>query len=319
MRKTFKIEPDPLRAIIGESPEIKKIKQIILKVAEGDFPVLIEGESGTGKELVALAIHKLSTRAKGAFVPVNCGAIPESLMESELFGYKRGAFTGAFRDHVGLFRAAHGGTLFLDEIVEIPTHIQVKLLRVLQDGVVRAIGDTKEYKTDVRIISATNTKTEEALKSGKLRYDLYYRLSFVLLKLPPLRERLEDLPLLVDHFIMRFNKQFKKRIRGISPEALEVLSYHQWPGNIRELENAIGRAFALSNSDIITLADLPPELRDGRELKAKESIVSVREAEKELIQRALIETNGNKTRAARLLGIGRKTLYMKMKKYNIKI
>lgn len=319
MRKTYKLEPEPLRAIIGESPEIRKIKQIILKVAEGDFPVLIEGESGTGKELVALAIHRLSARAKGAFVPVNCGAIPESLMESELFGYKRGAFTGAFRDHEGLFRSAHGGTLFLDEIVEIPTHIQVKLLRVLQDGVVRSIGDTKSYRTDVRIISATNTRTEEALKLGKLRYDLYYRLSFVLLRLPPLRERLEDLPLLVDHFIMLFNKQFKKKIRGISPEALEVLSYHQWPGNIRELENAIGRAFALTNSDVITLADLPPELRNGRELKTKESIVSVREAEKELIQRALIETNGNKTRAARLLGIGRKTLYIKMKKYNIKI
>ena len=190
---------------------------------------------------------------------------------------------------------------------------------MLQDGEVRAIGDTKSYKVDVRIIAATNTKIEDALASGKLRYDLYYRLSFVLLRLPPLRDRLDDLPLLVDHFILLFNKKFKKKIRGITPEALEALSYHQWPGNIRELENVIGRAFALSNSDVITVADLPPELKDGREIEVREGIISVREAEKELIQRALAETNGNKTKAAKLLGIGRKTLYMKMKKYNIKI
>lgn len=319
MRKTYKIEPEPLRRIVGESPQIKKIKQIILKVADGDFPVLIEGESGTGKELVALAIHNLSSRSKGPFVAVNCAAIPEGLIESELFGYKRGAFTGAIRDHEGLFRAAQGGTLFLDEIVEMPPRVQVKLLRALQDGEVRSIGETRSYRAQVRIIAATNTKIEDALSSGRLRYDLYYRLSFVLLRLPPLRDRLDDLPLLVDHFIILFNRKFRKKVRGITPEALDTLIYHQWPGNIRELENAIGRAFALSSSDIITLADLPQELKDGRELGVKEGIISVREAEKELIQRALTETNGNKTRAARLLGIGRKTLYVKMKKYNIKI
>jgi len=318
MRKVSS-EPDALKAIVGENPQIKKIKQMIIKVAKGDFPILIEGESGTGKELVARAIHALSPRRKAPFTAVNCGAIPESLMESELFGHKRGSFTGAIRDHEGLFRASHGGTLFLDEIVEMPPHIQVKLLRVLQDWEVRPLGDTKSEKVDVRVIAATNSSVEEALREGKLRYDLYYRLSFVYIKLPPLRDRIDDLPLLVEHLIQMYNRQFKRKIKGITPEALEVLSYHQWPGNVRELENIIGRAFALSQGDVITLSDLPPELRDGRELSPSEGIMSVKEAEKELIQRALEETRGNKSKAAKLLGIGRKTLYVKIKKYNIKL
>ena len=310
---------DPLGAIVGDNPRIKEIKEIITRIADEDFPVLLEGETGTGKELVARAIHALSSRAKQPFIAVNCGAIPESLMESEFFGHKRGAFTGAIADYEGLFRAADGGTLFLDEISEMPSHIQVKLLRVLENNEVRGIGETRTRKVDVRVIAATNRKVNEALRDGVLRLDLYYRISYVHIVLPPLRERKEDIPLLVEHFILKFNKIYRKKVKGITNKALEALQYYHWPGNVRELENVIGRAFALGKGDIITVDDLPMDIWDGKEAVNPEGIISVEEAEKNLIKKALSETGGNKTRAARLLGIGRKTLYMKIKKYGIKI
>jgi len=310
---------DPLGAIVGDNPRIKEIKEIITRIADEDFPVLLEGETGTGKELVARAIHALSSRAKQPFIAVNCGAIPESLMESEFFGHKRGAFTGAIADYEGLFRAADGGTLFLDEISEMPSHIQVKLLRVLENNEVRGIGETRARKVDVRVIAATNRKVNEALRDGVLRLDLYYRISYVHIVLPPLRERKKDIPLLVEHFILKFNKIYRKKIKGITNKALEALQYYYWPGNVRELENVIGRAFALGKGDIITVDDLPMDIWDGKEAVNPEGIISVEEAEKNLIKKALSETGGNKTRAARLLGIGRKTLYMKIKKYGIKI
>ena len=310
---------DPLGAIVGDNPRIKEIKEIITRIADEDFPVLLEGETGTGKELVARAIHALSSRSKQPFVAVNCGAIPESLMESEFFGHKRGAFTGAIADYEGLFRAADGGTLFLDEISEMPSHIQVKLLRVLENNEVRGIGETRARKVDVRVIAATNRRVNEALRDGVLRLDLYYRISYVHIVLPPLRERKEDIPLLVEHFILKFNKIYRKKIKGITNKALEALQYYHWPGNVRELENVIGRAFALGKGDIITVDDLPMDIWDGKEAVNPEGIISVEEAEKNLIKKALSETGGNKTRAARLLGIGRKTLYMKIKKYGIEI
>ncbi len=310
---------DPLGAIVGDNPRIKEIKEIITRIADEDFPVLLEGETGTGKELVARAIHALSSRSKQPFIAVNCGAIPESLMESEFFGHKRGAFTGAIADYEGLFRAADGGTLFLDEISEMPSHIQVKLLRVLENNEVRGIGETRARKVDVRVIAATNRRVNEALRDGVLRLDLYYRISYVHIVLPPLRERKEDIPLLVEHFILKFNKIYRKKIKGITNKALEALQYYHWPGNVRELENVIGRAFALGKGDIITVDDLPMDIWDGKEAVNPEGIISVEEAEKNLIKKALSETGGNKTRAARLLGIGRKTLYMKIKKYGIKI
>jgi len=309
---------DPLGAIVGDNPRIKEIKEIITRIADEDFPVLLEGETGTGKELVARAIHALSSRAKQPFIAVNCGAIPESLMESEFFGHKRGAFTGAIADYEGLFRAADGGTLFLDEISEMPSHIQVKLLRVLENNEVRGIGETRARKVDVRVIAATNRKVNEALRDGVLRLDLYYRISYVHIVLPPLRERKKDIPLLVEHFILKFNKIYRKKIKGITNKALEALQYYYWPGNVRELENVIGRAFALGKGDIITVDDLPMDIWDGKEAVNPEGIISVEEAEKNLIKKALSETGGNKTRAARLL-VGRKTLYMKIKKYGIKI
>ena len=310
---------NPLDIIIGETPQIKKIKEIILKIADGDYPVLIEGESGTGKELVARAIHALSLRSKFPFIPINCGAIPEGIIESELFGHRKGAFTGAVYNYEGLFKAANGGTLFLDEIAEMPNYLQVKLLRVLQDLEIRALGDTKTTRVDVRIITATNSKVEESLKMGRLRYDLFYRISFVYIKLPPLRERREDIPLLVQHFIKKFNIRFKRKIKGITKDALDALFYYHWPGNVRELENFIGRAFALSSGNYITVQELPPAIWDGKATSAPEHILSVEEAERQLIKRALKEAGGNKTKAAKLLGIGRKTLYMKIKKYNLEV
>ncbi len=310
---------DPLAAIVGDHPKIKKIKEIIKRIADEDFPVLLEGETGTGKELVARAIHALSSRSKGPFIPVNCGAIPEGLMESEFFGHRKGAFTGAITDHEGLFRAADGGTLFLDEITEMPPNIQVKLLRVLEHNEVRGIGELKPRKINVRIIAATNRKVSDALKDGSLRLDLYYRISYIHIQLPPLRERKEDIPLLVEHFILKFNRIYKKKIKGITNRALEALQYYHWPGNVRELENIIGRAFALGRGDVITVDDLPKEIWNGKETYKPEEILSVEEAEKNLIKKALLETGGNKTRAAKLLGIGRKTLYMKIKKYGIKV
>ncbi|MBI4247069.1 MAG: sigma-54-dependent Fis family transcriptional regulator, partial [Candidatus Rokubacteria bacterium] len=243
--------------LIGGSAAMQRVKEVIAKVAGADSPVLVEGESGTGKELVAAAIHRLSSRSKGPFIPVNCSAIPRELLESEFFGHVRGAFSGAVSDALGLFRGAHGGTLFLDEIAELPTELQVKLLRVLQEMQVRPVGSTKAHTVDVRVIAATNRNLEQEMNAGRFRQDLFYRLNVIRIELPSLRERREDLPALVTHFIRRFNKRFRRDVRGISPDALQALAAYDFPGNVRELENLIERAFAMGTREQITLADLP--------------------------------------------------------------
>src|SRR3990172_9323537 len=253
-RKFLKGEVQSLRArlgeeltvneLVGNSTPMQRVKEIIAKVAGTDSPVLIEGESGTGKELVAAAIHRLSSRVKGPFVPVNCSAIPADLLESEFFGHVRGAFSGAVSDALGLFRGAHDGTIFLDEIAELSPALQVKLLRVLQEMLVRPVGSTKAYSVDVRVIAATNRDLDRTIAEGRFRQDLYYRLNVVRVSLPPLRARREDIPALVNHFMRRFNRRFHRDVRGITPEALATLDTYDFPGNVRELENLIERAYA---------------------------------------------------------------------------
>ncbi|MGH7389530.1 MAG: sigma-54-dependent transcriptional regulator [Candidatus Rokuibacteriota bacterium] len=306
--------------LIGSSPVMQRTKEIIGKVAVTDSPVLVEGESGTGKELVAAAIHRLSSRAKGPFIPVNCSAIPRDLLESEFFGHVRGAFSGAVADALGLFRGANEGTIFLDEIAELPPELQVKLLRVLQEMQVRPVGSTKAFPVDVRVIAATNRNLEQAMNTGTFRQDLFYRLNVIRIVLPPLRERRDDIPPLVNHFIRRFNKRFRRDIRGITPDALSALTAYDFPGNVRELENLIERAFALGSRDQLTLADLPS-------LAARTATVSVpsalesktvptlAEVEKDLILRALAVHNNDKEEAARALGISRRTIYRRLKEY----
>src|SRR5881296_4508420 len=243
--------------LIGASAPMERVKEIIGKVAVTDSPVLIEGESGTGKELVAAAIHRLSARAKGPFIPVNCSAIPRDLLESEFFGHVRGAFSGAVADALGLFRGANEGTIFLDEIAELPPELQVKLLRVLQEMQVRPVGATKAHPVDVRVIAATNRDLDRSIADGRFRQDLYYRLNVVRVSLPPLRARREDIPALVNHFLRRYNRRFRRDVKGITPDALATLGGHDFPGNVRELENVIERAFAMGAREQITLADLP--------------------------------------------------------------
>ncbi|HEY7648149.1 MAG TPA: sigma-54 dependent transcriptional regulator [Methylomirabilota bacterium] len=303
--------------LIGGSPGMARVKEIIGKVAVTDSPVLIEGESGTGKELVAAAIHRLSSRAKGPFIPVNCSAIPRDLLESEFFGHVRGAFSGAVADALGLFRGANEGTIFLDEIAELPPELQVKLLRVLQEMQVRPVGSTKAHPVDVRVIAATNRNLEQAMKSGSFRQDLFYRLNVIRVTLPPLRERREDIPALVNHFIRRFNKRFRRDVRGVTQDAVAALAAYDFPGNVRELENLIERAFAMGTRESLTLADLPslsarPSIAPSIETKA---VPTLAEVEKELILRALAVHNNDKEEAARALGISRRTIYRRLKEY----
>ncbi|OLC37968.1 MAG: hypothetical protein AUH81_05160 [Candidatus Rokubacteria bacterium 13_1_40CM_4_69_5] len=303
--------------LIGSSPGMQRVKDVIGKVAVTNSPVLIEGESGTGKELVAAAIHRLSARAKGPFIPVNCSAIPRDLLESEFFGHVRGAFSGAVADTLGLFRGAHDGTLFLDEIAELPPELQVKLLRVLQEMQVRPVGSTKAHPVDVRVIAATNRNLEQAMKAGGFRQDLYYRLNVIRIVLPPLRERREDIPALVNHFLRRFNKRFRREVRGITPDALVALGAYDFPGNVRELENLIERAFAMGAREQIALVDLPSLAARPAVAPSGESrvIPTLAEVEKELILRALALHNNDKEEAARALGISRRTIYRRLKEY----
>ncbi|MGH7325330.1 MAG: sigma-54-dependent transcriptional regulator [Candidatus Rokuibacteriota bacterium] len=303
--------------LIGSSASMLRVKEVIGKVAVTDSPVLIEGESGTGKELVAAAIHRLSARAKGPFIPVNCSAIPRDLLESEFFGHVRGAFSGAVSDALGLFRGANEGTIFLDEIAELPPELQVKLLRVLQEMLVRPVGSTKAFSVDVRVIAATNRNLEQAMKAGIFRQDLFYRLNVIRITLPTLRERREDIPALVNHFIRRLNKRFRRDVRGITPDAIAALAAYDFPGNVRELENLIERAFAMGTRETITLADLPslsarPAMTTSVETKA---VPTLAEVEKELILRALAVHNNDKEEAARALGISRRTIYRRLKEY----
>src|SRR5438477_3675966 len=297
--------------LVGNSGPMQRVKEIIAKVAGTGSPVLIEGESGTGKELVAAAIHRLSPRAKGPFIPVNCSAIPSDLLESEFFGHVRGAFSGAVSDTLGLFRGANDGTLFLDEIAELSPGLQVKLLRVLQEMQVRPVGSTKAHPVDVRVIAATNRDLDRSIADGRFRQDLYYRLNVVRVSLPPLRTRREDIPVLVNHFLRRYNRRFRRDVKGITQDALSALGAYDFPGNVRELENVIERAFAMGARDQITLSDLPvlttPALRSP--VMTTQSLPTLADVEKDLILRALAQLNNDKEEAARALGISRRTIY----------
>jgi two-component system, NtrC family, response regulator PilR len=306
-----------LNELIGSSTAIERVKDIVAKVAVTDSPVLIEGESGTGKELVAAAIHRLSSRAKGPFMPVNCGAIPPDLLESEFFGHVRGAFSGAVADSLGLFRGAHNGTIFLDEIAELPPTLQVKLLRVLQEMQVRPVGSTKAYPVDARVIAATNRNLEQAMVENRFRQDLYYRLNVIRITLPPLRARREDIPALVTHFLRRFNRRFHRDLRGITPDAMSALAAFDFPGNVRELENLIERAYAMGARDQITLADLPSLTARAAGMPAitGSTLPTLAEVEKDLILRALALLDNDKEEAARALGISRRTIYRRLKEY----
>jgi DNA-binding NtrC family response regulator len=308
----------PLKELIGASPEMERVKDVVAKMATTDSPVLIDGESGTGKDLVAAAIHRLSIRSKGPFLPVNCGAVPPDLLESEFFGHVRGAFSGAVADHLGLFRSANGGTLFLDEVAELPPPLQVKLLRVLEEKEIRPVGSARSYPVDVRIVAATNRPLEQAIKDGTLRQDLFYRLNVVRIVMPPLRERKSDLPALVTYFLRQLNQRFDREVHGLTPEATAALTAYHFPGNVRELENLLERAYALGvRGQIITLADLPALSAGAPSGPPAGELPTLDQAERELILRALSLHDNDKDRAAKALGISRRTLYRRLKSYGV--
>src|SRR5687768_7509712 len=309
--------------VIGQSEAMQKVFETIAQVSDLPANLLIEGESGTGKEIIARAIHFNSSRATGPFVPVNCAAIPESLLESELFGYVRGAFTDARKDRRGLFQEASGGILFLDEISEIALGLQAKLLRVLEDKEVRPLGANQSEKVDARVLSASNQRLEDLVRAGRFRQDLFYRLNVIRIELPPLRERTEDIPLLVNHFIEKFAQHAKHRVESIQADALAALKSHDWPGNIRELEHTIERAVILGKEPTIGVGDLPPGLiaRGESEFVLGQALakqLTLHELERQYIARVLESTHGNKTEAARLLGVDRTTLYRKLEEYKFK-
>jgi two-component system response regulator GlrR len=309
--------------IVTRSPLMENLLTQARLIADSDASVLIQGQSGTGKELLARAIHKASPRAAGPFVALNCSAIPESLFESELFGHAKGAFTGAMRDHQGLFRAAEGGTLFLDEIGDMPLGFQVKLLRALQERVIRPVGSTDSIPIDVRIISATHQDLEQAREENTFREDLYYRLNVVNLEIPPLTERRDDIPLLAQYFLEIFVDKNKKEIKGFTPKAMDQLIRHDWPGNVRELMNAVERAVVLARTDRLDDHDfsiLQPLLQEPAPAPTGfDNIdnIPLEEVEKAAILRMLESVAGNKSEAARRLGITRKTLHKKLKKYGV--
>jgi len=303
--------------IIGHSPAINQLLTTVSQVAPSEATVLILGESGTGKELIAAAIHYNSPRRQGPFIRINCGAITETLLESELFGYEKGAFTGADRRREGKFVQASGGTIFLDEITETSFAMQVKLLRVLQEREITRVGGMEAIPVNVRIIAATNRDLYRLVTEGKFREDLYYRLNVVTLKVPPLRERQEDIPLLAHHFLEEFAARNRKSIRGFTPQAMDLLMKYPWPGNVRELMNAVERAVVLTRSDFITPEDLSlPSLNTERENNVPDAL-PLEEMEKKTIMRTLAKAGGNKSEAARRLGITRRTLHLKLKKYGL--
>ncbi|NOZ63848.1 MAG: sigma-54-dependent Fis family transcriptional regulator [Caldiserica bacterium] len=313
---------DKFEEMIGKSAAMQNVYNLIEKIAPSGVPVLIVGESGTGKELVARAIHKRSTRKEGKFVPVNCGAIPETLIESELFGHEKGAFTGATEKKKGLLEISHGGTLFLDEVGDLPLSVQMKLLRFLQEREFVRVGGTSHIKVDTRIISATNKNLEEEIEKGNFRKDLYYRIQAVILPLPPpLKERKEDIPILVEHFLGKYkNEGVEKKKKRFSSEAMKLLTAYSWPGNVRELENVVRGCIALSEGALIDVDSLPPRLRKSRGQK-NALLGSWAEMQKEFAERyireILKEAGGNVSKASRMAGISRRHFYEKMKEYNI--
>jgi DNA-binding NtrC family response regulator len=311
-----------LFGMVGRSPTIQKIYKTIQTAAPSDASVLIEGESGTGKELIAMALHNQSHRAAGPFISINCAAIPHELIESELFGYTKGAFTGAERDKRGLIEAAEGGTLLLDEIAEMPAHLQTKLLRVLQDRKVRRLGEERKIEVNFRLLSATNRDTSLLLKEGLLRKDLYFRISTIKINVPPLRQRRDDIILLARHFINRFNHQYEKSIRELSPETVQRLTHYDWPGNIRELESVIERAVLFCRGDELTIEALPDELQDFQVTRHRvfiPNLLSMEEIERDVIMQTLERTNGNVKKSAEILRFHRPTFYRKLKKLGIKV
>jgi two-component system, NtrC family, response regulator HydG len=307
--------------MIGRDPRMHQIFETIRTAAPSDASVLIEGESGTGKELIATAFHAQSQRAAGPFIRINCAALPNELIESELFGYKKGAFTGADRDKRGLIEAANQGTLLLDEIAEMPTHLQTKLLRVLQERRLRRIGDEKEIDVNFRLVSATNRNTAALLDEGVLRKDLYFRISTIKIKVPPLRERLDDVPVIAGRFLIRFNEQYGKQIREISPETVARLVSYDWPGNIRQLESVIERAVLFCSGDELQPNCLPEEFHD----RASSStfvippLLPMEEIERQAIMQTLERTHGNIKKTAQILRFPRPTFYRKLKKLGIKV
>ncbi len=311
-----------LSNIIGKSRRMREVFELLGMAAPSDAAVLIQGESGTGKELIANAIHQNSPRASNPLIKVNCAALPESLLESELFGHERGAFTGAVSMRKGRFELADGGSIFLDEISEMAPAMQAKLLRVTQEREFERVGGMKTIKADVRIISATNKDLEQEIKEGRFREDLFYRLNVISVTLPPLRERKEDIPLLAEHFLSIYSEKNRRLMKGFQPKALDLLMRYDWPGNIRELENTMERGVIMTRGDHISPADLPMNIQAlGGELEDDNTGVlpgwSMREVEKDLIIKTLEQTNGNKTKAAEVLGINRKTLQNKIREYGI--
>ncbi len=308
--------------LVGRDPRIRRIHETIRTAAPSDASVLIEGESGTGKELIATAVHTESNRASGPFVSINCAAIPHELIESELFGYKKGAFTGAQRDKRGLIEVAEGGTLLLDEIAEMPAHLQTKLLRVLQERKLRRLGDEREIEVNFRLVSATNRDTSLLLKEGLLRKDLYFRISTIKIKVPPLRQRRDDIILLARRLLKRFNQQYEKSVRNISQDTVMWLTHYDWPGNVRELESVIERAVLFCQGEELTIADLPDELQDAQmtpnHVFAPPSL-SLEEIERDVIIQTLERTSGNVKKSAEILRVHRPTFYRKLKKFGIKV
>ena len=308
-----------VEGIIGESGPMQEVLSVVRRVASSDATVLIRGESGTGKELIAKALHYASPRAASPLVKLNCAALAESLLEAELFGHEKGAFTGAIAARKGRFELADGGSLFLDEIGDLPPHLQVKLLRVLQEREFERVGSSRPIKVDVRLLAATHRNLEALVRDGRFRDDLYYRINVVTIPLPPLRERREDLPMLIDHFLRAFADKNGKRIRGLTREAREALLRYDYPGNVRELENLIERAVVLTRDDVIGLTDLPLTL-DPQAIEPDAGaglVAAVEGLERRMLREALAKADGVQTRAAELLGIGERVLRYKLKKYGL--
>jgi two-component system response regulator HydG len=319
--QTSALEAEALPGIIGESPAMRKLSALVHRVSESDATVLITGESGTGKELIARAVHALSSRKDGPFVPVNCAAIPNTLLESELFGHEKGAFTDALRSREGLLREASGGTVFLDEVGEMPKEMQAKLLRALQERRVRPVGGDREAPFDSRIVTATNRDLEEDVENGSFREDLYYRINVVRLHVPPLRSRGNDVILLAQSLLRRIGERTGREVKGLAPGAAQRLLDYDWPGNVRELENAIERAVAIAQYDQITMEDLPERIRKHESAHVvvasddPAELLTLSEIEKRYIMRVLRAAGGNKTEAARILGLDRRTLHRKLRRW----
>jgi DNA-binding NtrC family response regulator len=312
-----------LEEMVGGSASMRRVIEVLTKVSPTDSTVLLLGESGTGKELLSNAVHRLSPRADRPFIAVNCAALPEALLESELFGHIKGAFTGADADKPGLFEEADGGTLFLDEVGDMALATQAKLLRVLQNGEIRRVGSGEISRVDVRIIAATNQNLEEAVAGRAFREDLYFRLNVVTIRIPPLRDRMDALPKLISYFLNRFSTRFSKPVRSLDPQAEALLGNYPYPGNVRELESIVAHAVIMSDSDVITARDLPDQVRFGTSAHlalpnyADDSIPSLREMEERLIRGSLERLEGNQTEVAKRLGVSRSTLWRKMKDYGI--